>query len=134
MPNSSYKILVVDDLPDWRKTLAGLLTDAGFQVQIASSENDALELLKTNRFDLAVLDIRLDESDEDNIGGLDLAAEIKRQSPAMKIVIITGYGTPDRMKRALEPDTQGQKLAEDYIPKPQSEELAHVVQRILARQ
>jgi CheY-like chemotaxis protein len=133
MTNTRHKILVVDDLPDWRATLSGLLVDEGYNVQVADSSARALRLLETSRFDLAVLDMRLDESDEDNTEGLDLAAEIRQRWPAVKVVIITGYGTPDTMRRAREPDIQGQRLTEEYIPKTQTEELAQVVQRVLAQ-
>lgn len=133
MTNKQHKILVVDDLPDWCTTLGGLLEDAGYHVQVADSSAGALELLRTGHFDLAVVDMRLDESDEDNTEGLDLAARIKQHWPAIKVVIITSYGTPERMRQALEPDVQGQTLAADYIPKTQTEELVQVVRRVLAQ-
>ena len=132
MAKGSHQILIVDDLPDWRMTLGGLLTDAGYQVQVAGSTTRALELLRGNRFDLAVLDIRLDESNEDNTEGLDLAAEIRKSWPDVKIIIVTGYNISVNMQQALEPNSQGQKLADDYIPKDQSGELIQVVQKALA--
>lgn len=133
MTNSPSKILVVDDLPDWRNTLSGLLIDEGYKVQVADSSAKALALLETEQFALAVLDVRLDETDEDNTEGLDLAAKIKSRWPTVKVIIITGYGTPKTMRQAREPDAQGQRLAEDYIPKTQSEELVQVVRRVLAQ-
>jgi len=133
MTNTRHKILVVDDLSDWRQTLKGVLVDAGYDVQVADSSSSALKLLETGRFDLAVLDMRLDETDEDNTEGLDLAAEIRRRWPIVKAIIITAYGTPDTMRRALGPDVQGQRLVADYIPKTQTEELVHVVRRVLAQ-
>lgn len=132
MTNTRHKVLVVDDLPDWRMTLSGLLEDAGYDVKVADSSVKALELLRTDRFVLAVLDMRLDESDEDNTEGLDLAAEIRQHWPAVRVVIITGNGTPDGMRRALKPDAQGQRLTADYIPKTRTEELIQVVRRVLA--
>lgn len=133
MPKRQQRILVVDDLADWRQTLSGLLLDAGYQVQVANSSVAALRKIAASKFDLALLDIRLDESDEDNIEGMQLAAKIKKRSPKTKIVIITGYGTTERMKQALEPDAQGQQLASEYVPKTQTESLVPIVQRVLAR-
>ena len=133
MTDKQQKILVVDDLPDWRATLSGLLKDAGYDVQIADSSAAALGLLETNHFELAVLDIRLDDSDEDNTEGLDLAAEIKQHWPATRVVMITGYGTSDTMRRAMEPDAQGRKLVANYIPKTETEELVQVVREVLAQ-
>jgi len=133
MTNTRHKILVVDDLPDWRATLGGLLEDAGYDVQVAESSIAALALLKTHHFDLAVLDMRLDETDESNTEGLYLAAEIKQHWPATKVVMITGYGTPDTMRRAMEPDAQERRLVANYIPKTETEELVKIVQEVLAQ-
>jgi two-component system, NtrC family, nitrogen regulation response regulator NtrX len=132
MPEKLYRILVVDDLPDWRSTLGGLLEDEGYEVQVAGSSSQALELLASNRFDLAVLDLRLDETDEGNTEGLNLAAKIKKRLPEVKIVIITGYGTPEIMRKALEPDAEGDKLAANYVPKTETEDLVSVVRETLA--
>ncbi|MBI1881080.1 MAG: response regulator, partial [Chloroflexi bacterium] len=57
---SKGRILVVDDLPDWRKTLSGILLDEGYEVQTASSREESLRLLTAGRFHLAILDVRLD--------------------------------------------------------------------------
>jgi len=134
MASVQNNILIVDDLPDWRKTLSGLLIDVGYDVQTAESSARALALLEKNHCDLAVVDLRLDESNEDDEGGLDLAVQIKQRWPNVKVIIITGYGTPARIKRAIEPDSQtGLKLADDYIPKTETDKLATTVQRILAR-
>jgi CheY-like chemotaxis protein len=125
------KILVVDDLADWRATLSGLLEDAGYTVQVAESSTEALNLLESQRFDLAVLDMRLDETDEDNTEGLDLAADIKGRWPATKVVIVTGYGTPGTMRKAMEPDAKGRRLVDNYVPKTQAEDLIQIVQGLL---
>ena len=133
MTNTRRKILVVDDLPDWRVTINGLLSDEGYDVRVTGSLPQALELLGTDHFDLAVLDIRLDETDENNTEGLDLAAKIRERWPSVKIVIITGYGTSEILRRALEPDAQGQKLAVNYIPKTETEDLVQIVREVLAQ-
>ncbi len=133
MTNKRHKILVVDDLLDWRITLRGLLNDEGYEVEVAGSAVKALSLLQTGYFDLVVLDMRLDETDEDNIEGLDLAEKIRQKWPAVKVIIITGYSTPDRLTRALKPDAQGQRLVVDFIPKTETEELVQIVQSLLVQ-
>ena len=133
MTNTRHKILVVDDLPDWRATLGGLLEDAGYDVQVAESFPAALKLLETSHFDLAVLDMRLDETDESNTEGLDLATKINQHWPATRVVVITGYGTPDTMRRAMEPDAEGRRLVANYIPKTQTDELVRIVREVLAQ-
>lgn len=133
MANERHRILVVDDLQDWCETIGGLLEDEGYNVQTAGSRTSALELLQADNFDLAVLDVRLDEQDEDNVEGLDLADKIKQHSPNVKVVIITGYDTKDLVRKALEPDPQGQTLAEDFIPKTETERLVKTVKSVLAK-
>jgi DNA-binding NtrC family response regulator len=131
--SENHRILVVDDLPDWRSTLGGLLADEGYKVQVAGVPAQALGLLESYEFDLAVIDIRLDESDEDNAEGLSLAAEIKKCWPEVKVVIITGHGRPEFIKQAMQPDDHGNKLAADYIPKADTGNLVEVVKNILGQ-
>jgi CheY-like chemotaxis protein len=131
MSSKWSKILVVDDLADWRTTLSGLLTDEGYQVQVADSSADALKAFETDRFDLAVLDIRLNERDEGNTEGLELAAKIKERWPNVKVILITGYGTQEIMRQALEANAKGQRLVTDYIPKTQTEDLVKTVRKVL---
>jgi CheY-like chemotaxis protein len=132
MPENQ-RILVVDDLPDWRSTLGGLLADEGYRVQVAGTSEQAIDLFESNQFDLAVVDIRLDETDEDNTEGLNLANEIKRCWPDVKIIIITGYDTPQAMKEAIEPDSHGNTLAANYVPKTDTGNLVEIVQKTLSQ-
>ena len=133
MVYTRHKILVVDDLPDWRVTLGGLLEDEGYAVQVADSSDAALSLLASDHFDLALLDMRLDETDESNTEGLDLADKIRQRWPEVKVIIITGYGTSDTMKRAMEPDVQGRRLVFNYIPKNETEKLVESVREALGQ-
>lgn len=127
------KVLVVDDIEDWRRTLSGMLVEKGYGAETAGSLRDSLALLETNRFDLALVDVRLDEQDEDNTEGLDLADEIRRRWPAVKVVIITGYETTETVRRAMEPNAQGQRLAVDFIKKTEIDKLAEVVKQVLTQ-
>jgi two-component system, NtrC family, nitrogen regulation response regulator NtrX len=123
---------VVDDLPDWRKTLKGLLCEEGYDVQVADSRASALALLESGHIDLAVVDVRLDESDEENTEGLELATEIVSRWPAVRVVIITGYSTAETVRQAMQPDMYGRILVADYVEKSETEKLAQVVERVLA--
>ena len=131
MANSSPKLLVVDDLKDWQKTIGGVLQDRGYDVSVAGSVNEAVSLLSKTDYDLALLDLRLDETDEENVEGLTLAEIIRDRWPQVKILIITGYGTPDTLQRSMEPDAQGKRLVEDFLPKGDTDKLIETVQRIL---
>ena len=92
MVKHTHTILVVDDIPDWRETIKDLLEDEGYIVVIAESIVEAEEKLKEMSFELAVLDMRLDESDESNIEGLDkLARTIRDNYSHMKTIIFISY-------------------------------------------
>ena len=87
--------------------------------------------LEAQRFDLALVDMRLDETDEANAQGLDLAEEIRRRWPTIRIIIITDYGTLESVRRAMKPDEQGQTLADVVISKTECEYLIQAVSRVL---
>jgi two-component system response regulator HydG len=131
MTNVAKCILVVDDVRDWQATLSGMLTDEGYTVEAVGDRKSALETLEAGKFDMAVIDIRLDESDEANIGGLGLAREIKRVLPDLPVIIITGYPSLDTVQQALQPDEQGKTLAIDFVLKANVEELVDIVSRKL---
>jgi two-component system NtrC family response regulator len=126
------RVLVVDDVEDWQKTILGLLTDEGYEVVAVGDRESALEAVKAGRFDLAVIDIRLDETDEDNTAGLSLASEVKGVLTDLPVVIITGYQTPETIARAMQPNELGQTLAVDFVQKTDAIELVDIVNRTLA--
>lgn len=132
MSTQEQKILVVDDLADWRETIMGLLTDAGFHVAVAESAPRALQMIAAGDFDLALVDMRLDESDEENQEGLHLAAEIGKRWPGIKRVIITGYGKPETIARAREPNAAGERVADEFIPKDLTQDLIATIRQVLA--
>lgn len=131
--NAKPKLLVVDDIRDWQITIGGVLTDNGYDVATAGSMEDAILLLENNYYDLALLDMRLDETDEGNQDGLKLAETIRDRWPKVKVVIVTGYGTPEVIQKTMEPDASGKSLAEDYIPKDNTDKLVKTVQLILGK-
>lgn len=124
-------ILVVDDVPDWQITLNGMLSDEGYQVHVADSSDKALSLARSIRFDLAVIDIRLDETVEEDKSGVDLARRLRTLYPELGIIMITGYNTRLIMDTAYYPDPGGQRVIDDYIPKTQSDELTTRVRELL---
>jgi CheY-like chemotaxis protein len=131
MTDTNPKLLVVDDIKDWRTTISGILQDNGYRVDAADSFQKAIELLTLNIYDLALLDLRLDETNEDNIDGMELAKIIKNRWPHVKVVMITGYGTPDILKIAMEPNANGIRLVADYLPKGDTDKVVRTVQRVL---
>lgn len=128
---SKGRILVVDDIPDVRATLSGLLSDEGYDVRSASSREEALQMLDAERFDVAVLDVRLDETDEDNRDGLLLMREIKELDPVAAIIILTGYADVQMVRDVLQPDVQGGAPAFGFLEKSEMDHLPAYVDRAL---
>jgi len=125
------RILVVDDLPDVCATLSGLLSDEGYEVFSASTRVEALRMLEEEHFHVAVLDVRLDESDEENRDGLLLMHEIREKSPDTAIIILTGYADIRMVREALQPGIDGSAPAFGFLEKCEVEQLSKYVRRAL---
>lgn len=91
------KILIAEDENLIRSSLTQALRKDGFLVVEAKDYQEALERLKDESFDLAVLDLYL----EDGMHGLTLVKEVHRLSPAAKIIVITAFGTEEIKEVAM---------------------------------
>ncbi len=80
------KILVADDEKEFVEFMVERLANQGYDVISASDGGKALELLKTNEFDLAFLDHNMPE-----LTGLELAKYAKNNGVKAKIIMVTGY-------------------------------------------
>ncbi|MBN2058818.1 MAG: sigma-54-dependent Fis family transcriptional regulator [Deltaproteobacteria bacterium] len=101
------KILIVDDELIIRESLAGWLERDGYYIEKAESGEAALEKLKENRFDILLLDIKME-----GISGLEVLKHVKENDPDVEIVMITAYGS---ISSAIEAMKNG---AYDYLLKP----------------
>lgn len=96
------KILIVEDYADWRELLKGLLRREGYQVEAAGTFEEAQTYIDGSKdLDLAVLDIRLVETDETNADGMRLLAYICKRQPFTRVIMITGHGTMEMQRRAF---------------------------------
>ncbi len=85
------KILVVEDEILIRSSLARALRKDEYAVFEAKDYAEALENLKNESCDLAIIDLYL----EDGMHGLNLLREIHRQCPQAKIIVISAFGTSE---------------------------------------
>lgn len=121
---SAASILVADDEPRLRQTLAGLLRSRGFSVTEASGGLEACQMLGERQYDLALLDLNMPERD-----GFQVMEEAARVQPDCGIVVVSGEGSFSTVSRAL------RRGALDYIRKPfDPEELLATVQGVLGKQ
>jgi NtrC-family two-component system response regulator AlgB len=115
------EILVVDDEVSLRRTLRTTLESMGHAVAEAASGEQALRQLQKQRFDLAVLDLRLDRE-----AGLDLLPKLLHASPGLGVIVATAFAT---IGAAVEAMRRG---AFDFLPKPFTpDDLRVVLQRWL---
>jgi two-component system NtrC family response regulator len=107
MEREEYAILVIDDEEPIRRLLQKELAADHRKVLVAADASEAREILRTNWFDVIVMDLRLPD-----IQDLDLLIEIKDTVPHIEVVMITGHGDIDSAVKAV-------KLgACDFIRKP----------------
>ena len=100
-------ILIVDDELLIRDLLYDFFSEKNWIVSVSDSGSNALEILKTRRFDLALVDLKMPEID-----GISLIKSIKSRYPALPIVIITAFPSFESAVEAL------RLKIEDYITKP----------------
>ena len=84
------KILVVDDEPSVTGSLSLILTQAGFEVLTAQSFAGSTSILKETPVDLVITDLRLPDAT-----GIDLITHVKRTTPDIEVILMTGYGSLD---------------------------------------
>jgi DNA-binding NtrC family response regulator len=118
------RILIVEDERAIQLALSGLLRREGYEVEVASSGEEALSQLAVSPCDLVLTDLALGRG----ASGMDVLKGAKKLRPETVVVMITAHGSE---KIAVEAMKNG---AEDYVPKPfDNDEIRLVVQRALER-
>jgi two-component system KDP operon response regulator KdpE len=103
---SHGRVLVVDDEPQIRRVMRATLVAQGYEVIDARSGEDALELLRADRYDLVLLDINLP-----GMTGIQTCREIRTSSELAVIMMTVRNGQKDKVD-ALDAG------ADDYVTKP----------------
>jgi two-component system nitrogen regulation response regulator NtrX len=119
----AHDILIVDDEPDIRLLVDGILQDEGYETRGAGDSNAAIEAFRVRRPSLVVLDVWLQGS---RLDGLGLLEAFHSEEPQVPVVMISGHGTIEMAVSAI------QQGAYDFIEKPfKSDRLLLVVRRAL---
>jgi DNA-binding NtrC family response regulator len=100
-------VLVVDDEPGMLEVLSMALEEMGFRALVTQSPERALEILRTEEIELALLDVRMPQMD-----GRELMQRIKEIAPRLPVVFLTAFGN---VKDAVSAIKVG---AFDYLTKP----------------
>ena len=116
-------ILVVDDEPDIRELMAGVLGDEGYSVRTADTAERALEEVRSRTPRLVILDVWLQGSGMD---GLSLLKYLKSIDPILPVIVISGHGNIETAIAAI------RRGAFDFIEKPiKADRLMLVVERAI---
>ena len=102
-------ILIIDDEPGIRSTLASILEDEKYKVFTAEDAVVGIETLEREKIDIVFLDVLLPK-----LGGIEALEKIRKEWPTVEIVMISGHASIDMAVRAV-------KLgAFDFLEKPLS--------------
>ncbi len=104
--DEAISIIVVDDEQDIRETLKEYFVANGVNVDLAADGKQMRELVETNKYDLAILDLRLPGED-----GLSICRYL-RETTSMGVLMLTGSG--DTIDRVVGLEVG----ADDYVSKP----------------
>ena len=119
----AHEILIVDDEPDIRALIEGILSDEGYETRQAHNSDSAIAAFRQRRPSLVILDIWLQNSKLDGLGILEA---LHVEEPQVPVVMISGHGTIETAVQAI------QRGAYDFIEKPfKSDRLLLVVARAL---
>src|SRR5262252_7836346 len=115
------RILIVDDEKAILVALRGLFTKEGYEVETATSGEEAVRLLESGSFHVVVTDLSMD-----GVSGMQVLERARAFDPDLAVVMITAHGSEKAAVQAM-------KLgATDYLPKPfDNDELRVVVRRAI---
>jgi len=104
---ANIKILIVDDEVKFLDSIARRLAMRGLDVVKASNGMDALEIARREKFDLALLDLKMP-----GLNGKEVLEVLKEEHKFLEVIILTGHGSMDS---AVDCTKLG---AFAYLPKP----------------
>ena len=118
------RILVIDDDEGIRESLATVLKEEGYVVDVAQNGQEAIRKSKESYYNLALVDLRLPDMD-----GTRLLTEMRETVPHLIKIIITGYPS---LENAIEAANRG---ADAYMTKPYTmEDLLRTIKEHLKKQ
>ena len=106
------RALIADDQPDVIEALRLLLKGAGYQTKAVTSPAAVLEVLKTDRFDLLLMDLNYTRDTTSGREGLDLLASVQALDSTLPIVVMTAWGSIELTVEAM------RRGVRDFILKP----------------
>ena len=117
--SNPIRLLLVDDEKDFVNILSKRIKRRNIDVAKAFSGTEAIQALRGQEFDVAVLDLKMEDMD-----GIEVLKMFKIMDPHLAVIMLTGHGSAEAAE-------QGIKLgAFDYLTKPC--ELEELLEKIMA--
>jgi CheY-like chemotaxis protein len=104
MPDPRARLLIVDDEPSIRSSLANVLTEIGYGVRSAEDGLSALDELRKEVPDLLLTDLNMP-----GMSGFELLSEVRRHFPAIQTIAMSGYFCGDEVPSGVVADAFFQK-------------------------
>jgi len=124
MEKQRKSILIIDDDKSILNIFTRILEKQGYTTDTAETGQEALEKIETRSYDLALVDIKLPDTN-----GTDLLARINQTRPNMVKIAITGFPSLEDASKVLD------RGAAAYLVKPvKSEELISIIAQKLKKQ
>ncbi len=93
------RVLVVDDVPDWRATLQAILRNE-FEVKTVDSYQAAMEVIRERSAELVIVDLRLSPTNEEDRQGMELLKQLAEHR--INAIVLTGYPEKELREEAEE--------------------------------
>ncbi len=104
---NGHKIMVIDDEDIVGKMIKSSFSLDGYTVEAFVDAEPALERLRKEKFDVVITDLKMK-----NVDGMEVLNTIKKESPEIKVIMITAYASMDAAIEAF------RKSADDFFAKP----------------
>ena len=115
--DGAIRLLLVDDEAGYVNVLSNRLSRRGIQVKKTYSGTEAIQVLRKEDFDVAILDLKMEDMD-----GIEVLKIFRKMAPEMAIIMLTGHGSERAAKEGVDMG------AFDYLTKPC--ELEELVEKI----
>jgi len=118
------KLLLVDDEEAYVNVLANRLTRRRMNVAKAYSGSEGIQALRGQNFDVAVLDLKMEDMD-----GIEVLKIFKVMDPKLKVIMLTGHGSAQAAKEGIALGASG------YLTKPcELEELVDMIRETASKE
>ncbi len=115
--STPIRLLLIDDEVGYVNVLSNRLSKRNFQVGKATSGSEAFQILRRSDFDVAVLDLKMEDMD-----GIEILKRLKKMAPKLVVIMLTGHGSAEAAREGIK------EGAYDYLTKPC--ELDELIQKI----